>query len=33
MKLKQKEFIKADGTIIKLTPEWISTKLGEVYEL
>ena len=33
MKLKQKEFIKADGTVIKLTPEWISTKLGEVYEL
>lgn len=33
MKLKQKEFIKADGTVIKLTPEWISSKLGEVYEL
>lgn len=33
MKLKQKEFTKADGTVIKLTPEWISTKLGEVYEL
>lgn len=33
MKLKQKEFTKADGTIIKLTPEWISSKLGEVYEL
>lgn len=33
MKLQNKEFIKADGTIIKLTPEWISTKLGEVYEL
>lgn len=33
MKLEQKEFIKADGTVIKLTPEWISTKLGEVYEL
>ena len=33
MKLKEKEFTKADGTVIKLTPEWISTKLGEVYEL
>ena len=33
MKLQNKEFIKADGTAIKLTPEWISTKLGEVYEL
>lgn len=33
MKLIEKEFIKADGTVIKLTPEWISTKLGEVYEL
>ena len=33
MKLKEKEFIKADGTKIKLTPAWISTKLGEVYEL
>lgn len=33
MKLAEKEFIKADGTVIKLTPEWISTKLGEVYEL
>lgn len=33
MKLTEKEFIKADGTVIKLTPEWISTKLGEVYEL
>ena len=33
MKLKQKEFTKADGTVIKLTPEWISSKLGEVYEL
>lgn len=33
MKLTKKEFIKADGTVIKLTPEWISTKLGEVYEL
>ena len=33
MKLTEKEFVKADGTIIKLTPEWISTKLGEVYEL
>ena len=33
MKLTEKEFIKADGTAIKLTPEWISTKLGEVYEL
>lgn len=33
MKLQNKEFIKADGTVIKLTPEWISTKLGEVYEL
>jgi len=33
MKLAEKEFIKADGTTIKLTPEWISTKLGEVYEL
>ena len=33
MKLQNKEFIKADGTIIKLTPEWISSKLGEVYEL
>lgn len=33
MKLKQKEFTKADGTVIKLIPEWISTKLGEVYEL
>ena len=33
MKLTEKEFTKADGTVIKLTPEWISTKLGEVYEL
>ena len=33
MKLTEKEFIKADGTKIKLTPEWISSKLGEVYEL
>ena len=33
MKLTGKEFIKADGTVVKLTPEWISTKLGEVYEL
>ena len=33
MKLKQKEFIKADGTVIKLTSKWISSKLGEVYEL
>lgn len=33
MKLTEKEFIKADGTVIKLTPEWTSTKLGEVYEL
>ena len=33
MKLTEKEFIKADGTVIKLTPEWISSKLGEVYEL
>lgn len=33
MKLSEKEFIKADGTTIKLTPEWISSKLGEVYEL
>ena len=33
MKLTEKEFIKADGTVIKLTPEWISTNLGEVYEL
>lgn len=33
MKLKEKEFTKADGTVIKLNPEWISTKLGEVYEL
>lgn len=33
MKLTEKEFIKTDGTVIKLTPEWISTKLGEVYEL
>ena len=33
MKLAEKEFIKADGTVVKLTPEWISTKLGEVYEL
>ena len=33
MKLTEKEFIKADGTAIKLTPEWISTKVGEVYEL
>lgn len=33
MKLTEKEFIKADGTVVKLTPEWISTKLGEVYEL
>lgn len=33
MKLQNKEFIKADGTVIKLTPEWISSKLGEVYEL
>ena len=33
MKLTEKEFIKADSTVIKLTPEWISTKLGEVYEL
>ena len=27
MKLTEKEFIKADGTVIKLTPEWISSKL------
>ena len=33
MKLAQKEFIKEDGTKIKLTPEWASTKLGEIYEL
>lgn len=33
MKLQNKEFIKTDGTVIKLTPEWISSKLGEVYEL
>ena len=33
MKLEQKEFIKEDGTKIKLTPEWIGSKLGEVYEL
>ena len=33
MRLTEKEFIKADGTKIKLTPEWISSKLGEVYEL
>ena len=33
MKLQNKEFIKADGAVIKLTPEWISTNLGEVYEL
>lgn len=33
MKLTGKEFIKADGTVVKLTPEWISTKLGEVYAL
>ena len=33
MKLTEKEFIKADGTVIKLIPEWISSKLGEVYEL
>ena len=33
MKLREKEFIKADGTVIKLTPEWISSKLAEVYEL
>ena len=33
MKLAEKEFIKADGTVIKLTPEWIGTKLGEVYKL
>lgn len=33
MKLTEKEFIKADGTVIKLTPEWISTNLGKVYEL
>ena len=33
MKLTEKEFIKADGTVIKLTLEWISSKLGEVYEL
>lgn len=33
MKLAEKEFIKADGAVIKLTPEWISTNLGEVYEL
>ena len=33
MKLTEKEFIKADGTVIKLTSEWISSKLGEVYEL
>lgn len=33
MRLAEKEFIKADGTKIKLTPEWISSKLGEVYEL
>ena len=33
MKLKEKEFTKANGTVIKLTPEWISSKLGEVYEL
>lgn len=33
MKLIEKEFTKADGTVIKLTPEWISSKLGEVYEL
>lgn len=33
MKLQNKEFIKADGTAIKLTPEWISTNLGKVYEL
>ena len=33
MRLAEKEFIKADGTVIKLTPEWISSKLGEVYEL
>ena len=33
MKLTEKEFIKADGTAIKLTPEWISSRLGEVYEL
>lgn len=33
MKLTEKEFIKADGTVVKLIPEWISTKLGEVYEL
>ena len=33
MKLAEKEFIKADGAVIKLTPEWISSKLGEVYEL
>lgn len=33
MKLAEKEYIKADGTKIKLTPEWIGTKLGEVYEL
>lgn len=33
MKLIEKEFIKKDGTKIKLTPEWISSKLGEVYEL
>lgn len=33
MKLQNKEFIKADGTVIKLTPEWISSKLGEVYKL
>ena len=33
MKLEQKEFIKEDGTKITLTPECVSTKLGEIYEL
>lgn len=33
MKLIEKEFIKKDGTKITLTPEWVSTKLGEIYEL
>ena len=33
MKLVEKEFTKEDGTKITLTPEWVSIKLGEIYEL
>lgn len=33
MKLSEKTLTIKDGGTLTLTPEWISSKLGEVYEL